>query len=174
MRIPSLVVISLVVLIGGPAVAQQPAPWQDGLVDHLSGTWKVEGQVLGHDARHEVQADWVLNHQFLRIHEKTAATAPKTERPYEATWFLGYDPVSEKYVLHLMDIYGARYSETLGWGWQDGNQIKFVFEYPDGPFHTTFRWNPESGTWQWLMEQKGKDGKWAPFAELKLTKSTSP
>ncbi len=100
MRISSLLLLSLVVLVGGSAVAQLPAPWQDGLVDHLSGTWKVEGQVLGRDAHHEVQADWVLNHQFLRIHEITASTAPKTERPYEATWFLGYDPISEKYVLH--------------------------------------------------------------------------
>lgn len=174
MRIPSLVALALVVLIGGFAVAQTPAPWQDGLVDHLSGTWKVEGQVMGRDAHHEIQADWVLNHQFLRIHEKTAANAPKTEQPYEAIWFLGYDPVSEKYVLHLMDMFGARFSETLGWGWPEGNQIKFVFEYPDGPFHTTFRWNQESGTWQWLMEQKGKDGKFASFADLKLTKATSP
>jgi len=172
MRIRLLTTASLIlVTLTASAVAQLPAPWQDGLVDHLSGTWKVEGQVMGHDAHHEIQAEWVLNHQFLRIHEKTAANVPKSEQPYEAIWFLGYDPVSEKYVLHLMDVFGARSSETLGWGWQEGNQIKFVFEYPDGPFHTTFRWNPESGTWQWLMEQKGKDGKWSPFADLKLTKA---
>lgn len=54
-----------------------------------------------------------------------------------ADWFLGYDPISERYVWHLMDIFGARYSETLGCGTRDGSQIHFVFEYPDGPFRNT-------------------------------------
>jgi hypothetical protein len=31
-------------------------------------------------------------------------------------------------------------------------------------------WSPEKGTWQWLMTQKDKDGKWATFGDLKLTR----
>jgi hypothetical protein len=68
-----------------------------------------------------------------------------------------------------MDTFGGRFSETLGYGTRDGNQIKFVFEYPDGPFHNSYRWNPADKSWQWLMEQKDKDGKWSPFADLRLT-----
>ena len=128
---------------------------------------------MGREAHHEVCAEWVLNHQFLRLHEKTAAGAPKTEQAYEALWFLGYDPISERYVLHLMDIFGARYSETLGYGTRDGNQIRFVFEYPDGPFHTTYLWNPEKDAWEWLLQQKDKDGKWTSFANFKLTRAAS-
>jgi hypothetical protein len=150
--------------------AQTPAEWRDDLVDHMTGTWKVEGQVMGSAAHHEVQAEWVLNHQFLRIHEKTDAGAPSSEHRYEATWFLGYDPVSDRYVLHLLDVFGARFSETLGYGARNGNAIRFIFEYPDGPFHTTYRWSPEKDTWQWLLEQKDKDGKWTNFADLKLTR----
>jgi hypothetical protein len=150
--------------------AQTPAEWRDNLVDHMSGAWKLEGQVMGRDAHHQVQAELVLNHQFLRIHERTDVGAPGSEHPYEATWFLGYDAVSERYVLHLFDVFGARFSETLGYGARDGNAIRFVFEYSDGPFHTTFRWFPEKDTWQWLMEQKDKDGKWTNFADLKLTR----
>jgi hypothetical protein len=150
--------------------AQTPAEWRDDLVDHMTGTWKVEGQVMGRDAHHEVRAEWVLNHQFLRIHEKTDAGAPASEHRYEATWFLGYDPVSDRYVLHLLDVFGARFSETLGYGAREGNAIRFVFEYPDGPFHTTYRWSPEKDTWQWLLEQKDKDGKWTNFADFKLTR----
>jgi hypothetical protein len=152
-----------------PLAAQPPAEWQDGLVNHLAGCWKLEGKVVGNDAHHDVRADWVLNRQFLRIQEKTAANALATERPYDSIWYLGYDPISERYVLHLMDTFGARFSETLGYGTRDGNQIRFVFEYPDGPFHTTYLWNAEANTWQWLMEQKNKDGKWVPFADLRLT-----
>jgi hypothetical protein len=152
-------------------LAQAPPEWKDELVDHMAGAWTLTGQVMGRDAHHDVQAEWVLNHQFLRIHEKTAAGAPATERRYEAIWFLGYDAVSERYVLHPLDVFGGRYSETLGYGMRDGNAIRFVFEYPDGPFHTNYRWSPETGAWQWLLEQKDKDGKWTQFADLKLTRA---
>jgi len=154
--------------------AQDAVDWQNGLISHLAGAWKLEGKVMGNDAHHDVQVDWVFNRQFLRIQEKTTTNAPASERRYDSVWYLGYDPISERYVLHLMDTFGARFSETLGYGIRDGNQIKFVFEYPDGPFHNTYRWNAEENTWQWLMEQKNKDGKWVPFADLKLTKARSP
>jgi hypothetical protein len=49
-----------------------------------------------------------------------------------------------------------------------------TFEYPDGPFHATFRWNADASTWDWLMERKDQSGKWTPFATLKLTKSAMP
>src|ERR1700689_4673787 len=168
----SLLVMFLVALFSVPTIAQAPANWQDELVDRMSGNWKVEGRVLGREAHHEVTAEWVLNHQFLRIHEKTAATAPVSESRYEAFWFLGYDAVSERYVLHLLDVFGGRFSETLGYGTRDGNSIRFLFEYADGPFHTTYRWSPQDDTWQWVMEQKDKAGKWTPFADLKLTRAS--
>ena len=156
-----------VVLLAG---AQTSTEWRDDLAGHLAGKWELEGPIGSQTAHHEVQAEWVLNHQFLRIYEKTSSGAPASERRYEAMWFLGYDPVSERYVLHLMDLFGGRFSETLGYGTRDGNTIRFVFEYPDGPFHTTYRWTPEKDSWQWLMEQKDKDGKWVNFADLKLTR----
>ena len=164
-------IVLLIALAHAPLAAQTPE-WHDGLVDHMTGVWKLQGPVMGHLGHHDVEADWVLNHQFLRIHEKTSASAPSDEHSYEATWFLGYDRVSERYVLHLFDIFGARFSETLGYGTRDGDAIRFVFEYPDGPFHTMFRWSPETGGWQWLMEQKNKEGKWTQFADLKLTRGT--
>ena len=151
--------------------AQTSAEWPDDLVNHMTGKWKLEGRIMGRDAHHEVQAEWVLDHRFLRIHEKTEADAPGSERKYEATWFLGYDPTSERYVIHLLDIFGALFSETLGHGARQGNEIRVVFEYPDGPFHTTYRWLPENDTWQWVMEQKDKDGKWTNFADLKLRRA---
>lgn len=51
-----------------------------------------------------------------------------------------------RYVGTPLDIFGGRFSKTLGFGLRAGNQICFVFEHPDGPFHTTHRWNPENGT----------------------------
>jgi hypothetical protein len=159
----------LAALLSAPSNAQTTA-WHDDLIDHVSGTWLLEGKIGSQTAHHEVKAEWVLDHQFLRIEEKTSASAPASERRYDAIWFLGYDAISERYVLHLLDTFGGRFSETLGYGVRDANAIRFVFEYPDGPFHNTWRWSPEQGAWQWLMEQKDKDGKWTTFADLKLTR----
>ena len=172
-RIGFVGAVLVVVLLGvtaKPAWAQKPAEWHDDLVDHLSGKWTMGGQVMGREAHHEVQAEWALNHQFLRIHEQTVTGAPADESKYEAIWFLGWDPVSEKYVMHLVDVFGGRFSETLGYGRREGNEIRFVFEYPDGPFHTAFRWSAEKDAWEWVMEQKDKNGKWSSFADLKLSR----
>jgi hypothetical protein len=107
MKFRLLLAFAVYMLFQSPLPAQTSLGWTDDLLDHMAGSWKISGQVLGNDAQHEVRAEWVLNHQFLRIHEKTAADAPKTEHPYEAVWFLGYDSVSERYVSHLMDIFGG-------------------------------------------------------------------
>ena len=170
MKVSLCHLLVVLVLVQVYVSAQTPAEWHDDLIEHMTGTWNLDGSVMGRTAHHGVQAEWVLNHQFLRIHEKISADAPATERRYEAIWFLGYDLVSERYVLHLLDVFGTRFSETLGNGTRDGTAIRFVFEYPDGPFHTTFRWSPEKDSWEWLMEQKNKDGQWTNFADLKLTR----
>ena len=170
---PALFLALLTALLSSLAAsssgAEPNATWSDVLVDHLAGSWKLEGQVMGHAAHHDVHAKWVLNHQFLYIHESTSTAAPPAEHRYEASWFLGYDPLSERYVLHLLDVFGARFSETLGFGVREGDEIRFVFEYPDGPFHTNFRWSAAKHSWQWTMQQKDKSGEWTKFAELQLT-----
>jgi hypothetical protein len=169
-----LMILAAALLLATLSRAQAPQNWKDAFVDHLAGNWKIDGELVGRPAHHDVRAEWVLNHQFLRIEEKTSADAPKSESRYDAVWFLGYDDVRKRYVLHLMDVYGARYSETLGYGKREGDEIRFVFEYPDGPFHTTFRWIAEKNLWEWLMQQKDKNGNWAPFADLKLTQPPTP
>jgi hypothetical protein len=108
---------------------------------------------------------WVLNHQFLQVHEKDLATAPA----YEAGVMVGYDNLSERYVAHWLDVFGGRFSETLGYGTRSGDQIEFVFEYPDGPLRTIFRWVPDKKQWQWHMRTKDNSGKWVEFSNLTLT-----
>lgn len=163
-----LLSVVFLAVIASTAAAQRPPSWNDSLVDHFAGAWNLEGTVKGQPTHHTVKVEWMLNHQFLQIHEQTAPDAPASESRYDSLWFLGYDSVTHKYVLHLMDVFGGRFSETLGIGTRDGNDIRFVFQYPDGPFHTRWRWIPGTHTWEWHMEQKEK-GEWKPFADFKLT-----
>lgn len=173
MKIALSFLLTIVCLCYSPSSpAQTVDDWRE-LPNHMTGRWDLTGQVMGREAHHQVHAEWILDRQFLSISEETAPDVPTTERRYQALWFLGYDSVSERYVLHLLDGFGARFSETLGYGTRDGNDIQFVFEYPDGPFRTTYRWNPADNTWQWQMRQKDKEGKWSSFADLRLVRSKS-
>jgi hypothetical protein len=142
--------------------------FRDTLLDNMTGSWNLSGKILGRPADHLVQGEWVLNHQFFRIHEKDS-TGANVAVPYEAMVMIGYDNASDRYVVHWTDVYGGRFSETLGYGTQVGNEIRLVFEYPDGPFHTTFRWLPDAHRWQWRMQSRDKTGKWVDFADLTLT-----
>jgi len=156
------------------SVAQEPSLdgpkhiFHDDLLENMLGSWHLNGRIAGRQVEHTVDTDWVLNHQFLRIHEKEVVTGGKL--PYEAIVMIGYDNASERYVAHWMDIFGGRFSETLGYGKRSKNQIEFVFEYPDGPFHTIFRWDAGLQNWQWLMRQKNEAGQWAQFADATLTR----
>jgi len=106
------------------------------------------------------------------MHE-VGAPDPKTGKPdYEAMPMIGHDNTSERYVAHWIDVFGGRWSETLGYGKRSGDEIDLVFEYPDGPFHTDFIWNTKAGTWRWHMTQKGADGTWHDFADMMLVKES--
>ena len=144
-------------------------PFQDPLLEKLVGDWHVACKFgSGRTAENTLRAEWVLNHQFVELHYRDVATPPK----YEAMVFIGYDNASERYVAHWIDVFGGRFSETLGYGKLDeaAHAIRFVFEYPDGPFTNTFTFDSKTKTWTSLMRQKDK-GQWSTFAEEKFTRA---
>lgn len=136
---------------------------QDSLLDHLAGDWRVERTMRGRTTENAVSAEWVLNHQFLLLHYKDSPRAA-TPSGYEAMVFIGYDNASERYVAHWIDVFGGRFSETLGYGTRDGNAIRLVFEYPDGPFYNTYTFDPVARSWASLMRTKNQKGDWVTFA----------
>jgi hypothetical protein len=153
-------------------------PFNDNLLDGLVGRWNVTGKIAGQSIRHFCEADWVLNHQFLRVHfidvesrTPERKNNPLQHAPYEAIVFVGYDNMSERYVVHWLDIFGGRFSETLGYGEREHKKsIKFTFEYPSGPLHNTFQRNESKDQWSVVIEQKDDKGKWALFANEVLEK----
>ena len=167
----------LIVITGFACTAPTPAPaaqepldgpnkiLRDALLDNLIGRWRTNGMMGNEKIEHDLSAEWVLNHQFVRLHFQDLHRPKEGDVAYEAAAHIGYDNMSERYVAHWMDVFGGRWSTTLGYGKKSGEAIKFVFEYPDGPFHTTFTWQPKEKTWRILMEQKDKSGKWGKFAE---------
>lgn len=161
-----LLLISVIVAIASPAaLAQEPPdgrehPLQDPFLDGLAGQWQVTRVMQKRTAENTVQAEWVLNHQFLRLYYRDVAIPSK----YEAMVFIGYDNAGKHYVIHWIDVFGGHFS-ALGSGKRDGSAVLFTFDYPDGAFENTFTFDPKARTWTSLMRQKDKTGAWNTFAE---------
>jgi len=149
-------------ILCAPALAAQqdgPAhPFQDSLFAQLAGTWSMKGDMHGTPQSYSMKAEWVLKHQFLRLEMKDSL--------YEAVSYIGYDNASERYVAHWIDIFGGRWSETLGYGIRAGNSVSFTFEYPTGPFRSVYSFDGKG--WKVDMTQKSAEGKWEDFAHYTL------
>ncbi|HEX7285509.1 MAG TPA: hypothetical protein VF532_04970, partial [Candidatus Angelobacter sp.] len=100
-------------------------PFHDELLDNLQGKWRVTGTIRGKPRELELTAEWTLNHQFLLVRQRDAAPAGAAPA-YEVHGYIGHDNASDRYVVHWIDIFGGRVSETLGYGTRSGNSIKFV------------------------------------------------
>jgi len=155
-------------LLALPAFAQldgRNRKFEDPLLDKLAGRWNVIGQVRGTSVKQTLTGEWILNRQFFQM--KLA------DSTYEAWLFLGYDFMSDRYVAHWIDVFGGRFSETLGYGSRSGdNAIVLVYEYPDRPFRNTLTWNAETASWRWLIESKNDQGKWTTFSDYQLKYAT--
>lgn len=135
------------------------ARFVDARLDALVGRWVVERQMGSRVVRNRLDADWVLNHQFLRLHYRDVVSPPE----YEAMVFVGWNHSEKRYVAHWIDVFGGRSSETLGFGRAEGDSIVFDFAYPDGAFRTTYRWHPTAREWTSRGESRDSTGAWRPF-----------
>jgi len=131
-----------------------PAPLQDTLLDKLSGNWAANGTAGDHPLMERVFADWVLHHQFLRLY-----TRESTGR-YESELYIGYDPASDRYVAHMLDVLGGRASETLGFGLRTGDQLQIVFDRPTLSVRHTLNWSTKESSWQYQIEVKDHSSNW--------------
>lgn len=159
--------VTMCIILGaGAALAQQPT-FHDELLNHLAGNWILQGTIAGKPATHDVQAAWVLNHQYLLIHEVSREKNSQGLPAYEAMVYIGWDQASAEYVCMWLDTFGGMYDTTVGRARRDGNEIHFVFQATDSTFHTRFVYHPETGAWMWLMDSEEK-GVMKPFARAKL------
>jgi hypothetical protein len=147
-----------------PAPAPQP-PLQSELLDQLLGLWVINGAIRGVPVHEVADAEWVLGHQFLRIHRKQIDGAA------ESVVHVGFDTVLQRFVAFRVDTNGARGAETPGYGVPKGDKLEFNFDYPTSQFRETWSWDAKEKTWQFLVEVAKKDSKgatWVAFSTLNL------
>src|SRR6476469_11128823 len=105
-----LCAIACLLVLSAPLRAEEPIPdkaLNDPFLDKLIGDWTVERKMgSGRKATNLVHAEWVLQHQFVQLHYRDAATPPH----YEAVILIGYDSIAKRYICHWSDSFGADYS----------------------------------------------------------------
>jgi hypothetical protein len=163
-----LKVAACLTLGAGLAFGQQP-PVHDQLLDRLTGNWLLQGTIAGKETTHDISAEWVLGHQFVRIHEVSREKNTHGQPAYEAMVFVGWDQPTGEYVCAWLDTYGGMTPATFGRAKRDGDEIHFLFKDKDSVFHTRFIFHPEARNWEWRMDSEEKEGM-KPFARVTLTR----
>ena len=158
------------ILVALIATAQQP-PLNSPLLDHLAGKWLIQGTVGKQPVTHEFEAEWVLQHHYLRFHEVSREKNDKGEPQYEATVFIGWNEKTKQYACAWMDVYGGLTTESIGVAKPKENEIAFVFtdEHGETSFTNTFVYDPKSNTWEDQLDNVQK-GIAKPFARFNLSK----
>ena len=152
------------------ATAQQ-APVNSPLLDHLAGKWLMQGNVGKQAVSHELEAEWVLQHHYLRFHEVSQQKSDKGEPQYEATVFIAWNEKTKQYSCVWLDTYGGATAESIGVAAPKENELAFVFtdEHGETSFTNTFVYDPKTNTWEDRLDNIVK-GEAKPFARFHLTR----
>ena len=151
----------------GPATNSAPE-----LLDHLAGQWILQGNIAGQPTTHDIQAEWVLKREYLRIHEVSREKDAKGAPAYEAIVFIGRDSKTQEYRCLWLDATGGDglSADAIGRGKKSGDSIAFLFSSgPSNLIHNTFVYDRAADTWKWIIDNETK-GKTERFADVKLSR----
>ena len=123
----------------------------------------MSGTIAGGEFVHAIDAQWVLDHQYLQFHETTVAG----ETGYEAQLTIGWDEPSGRYVCLWLDSTGGGglSNGVLGWAEKSDNELAFDFAGDSWRFHTTFSCDKANDVWVWTMDSE-TEGQLEPFARM--------
>ena len=123
--------ISAVLLFCAAAFAQQP-PVKSPLLDHLVGHWVLEGTIAKSPVVHDVDAEWVLDHHYLRIHE-VARGKDSRGMLYEAQIYIAWNDEKwpggpARYSCAWLDVYGGLAAKSIGVAVPKEKELPFLFK----------------------------------------------
>jgi hypothetical protein len=159
---------ALPVFLSVLAHAQQPTI-NDPLLDHLAGTWVLQGMVADEETTHDIVGEWVLNHQYFRIHEVSREIQPNGQPGYEADFFIARDQGTNQYNCVWLDNTGGISPESFANAKRRGDEISFAFQAKDGVSVLTMAYNARSDSWHWRLDSV-EHGALETFARVKLVK----
>lgn len=130
----------------------------------------MQGTIAGKPTTHDVQAEWVLNREYLQVHEISREKDAGGSAAYEAIIYIGWDTKARQFTCLWLDSTSGDglSSGVIARAIQTGNSIPFLFTVsPSEQIHTTFTYDKSADTWQWVIDDVA-NGQTQPFANLKL------
>ena len=159
--------VVILIFLAAPARGQA---LQDPLLDHMTGQWILQGTIAGQQTVHDIDAQWVLAHQYIQVHEVSREKDAKGHPANRSDRLHRLGCAVESVFVPL-----ARFDRRRRARWQrhrrakrGGDQLAFLFL---GTFHTTFIYDKTTDSWQWTMDDEEK-GKLVPFARVKLARKS--
>lgn len=152
-----------------PAAARQQGV-QNALLDHLAGKWVLKGTIAGSETTHDIDSEWILGHNYLRLHEISREVTEDGAPEYEAIVLIEWNETSNQFACLWLDSTGSGglSTEVIGYAKRSGDKLPFMFKLPDGGIiHNTFVYNRDSDTWEWFIDNES-DGKRQVFARVLL------
>ena len=164
-------VLTLLLCISAVVGAQQ-APVNSPLLDHLVGKWVLQGSIAGQQTTHDVDAEWVLDHHYLRIHEISREETSQGKPQYEATIYIAWNEAPKQYAAIWLDDYGGISAESIGIADPKENELVFNFKDEKGALSVSndFVYDAKADTWQWRIDNFDK-GVATPFARVTLKRT---
>ena len=151
----------------------QPTTFKDSFLDRLVGNWVLRGELAHKQTTHDVAAEWVLGHQYVRLHEISRESNTNRQPAYEAIVFIGWDQEAGEYACLWLDSTStsAFQSEGVGRAKRSGEDIPFVFKDDKRlvSFRNTFSYDKKADAWNWRLDNV-HDGKDVPFGRVRLTR----
>jgi hypothetical protein len=156
MVLKTVILITVFVLLAPCSFAQTAGDttrgFHDDLLDHMVGKWNVSANVYGQKFTLDREAEWVMDHQYLRIYEKSREIIPWLKVPFERTIFIGYNHRSKRYVVYELTVHGGdvpHEPEGFYYGDRTGNELKMsLTKGSEVVAYQRFIWEPASGSWR--------------------------
>ena len=132
----------------------------------------MEGTLAGKQTKHDIDAQWVLDHHYLRIHEVSQEKKADGKPQYEAMIFIAWNEKPEHYSCAWLDVYGGFSVASIGIAPPSENELAFTFKNEKGEpdFSNKFVYDSKTDTWSDVLDNI-VDGAKKPFGRVKLTRS---
>jgi hypothetical protein len=166
-------VFIFVVLFASVVVAQRP-PVNSPVLDHLAGKWVLQGTIGGKQTTHDIFAEWVANHQYLRLHEVSRDKMPDGNPQYDAFVHIGWNDEKKSYSIIWLDNFWGIDPQSIGTAEPKENELLFLWKDEKGAvaFSNDFLYDPRADSWQWIMNNV-VNGTNKLFGTVKLTRTRS-
>ena len=163
---------ALLLLLAPAGPAQQPAAEPaTALLDKLAGHWVLSGRLGKKQPTHDINAEWVLKREYLRLHEVSREKNADGTPAYEAIIFFMWDSRAQEYdCLWLDNTEGGGLAAPMAKGKKEGDAISLMFGALPDAIHTVFSYDANTDSWRITIDNLSGD-KTERFGDVRLTRA---